>query len=134
MATSLGVHPHELSRRISEIDLTTLRGRSDTPFEKEPHYTGDELTDLRHNEKYYFGHATAIEGLKTPPEIPAPPSTPHHESGSPDLCSEDKAAAEAPVKEGTKNKKKKKKSSKKNKKPSPTGFEGALPLASRESY
>jgi hypothetical protein len=126
MATSLGVHPDELSRRISEIDLTSLRSRPGTQSEKQRGYTAEELLQLR--SENHDDQAATVEGLKTPPEVPAPPPSPHHEPTTldePPADTDTEPLADAPREEKSK-KKKKKKSSGKNKKPSPTGFEGQL--------
>jgi hypothetical protein len=122
MATFIGVHADELSRRISELDLTSLR-RPTVTHESGPRYTAEELLNLRPDHEDHHDHLAALEGIKTPPEVHPPPPTPHHEPNAPDqpLADVEKsadAAPEVPIK------KKKKKSSGKNKKPAPTGFEG----------
>jgi hypothetical protein len=133
MATSLGIHPDELSRRISEIDLTSLRRRPGTQSEKHRGYTAEELLELR--SENHDDQATTAEGLKTPPEVPAPPPSPHHEPTTLDEPPADtEQLADAPREEQSKKKKQKKKSSGKNKKPSPTGYEGQLhPVHRNES-
>jgi hypothetical protein len=124
MATSLGIHQDELSRRISEIDLISLRSRPSTQSEKQRGYTAEELLQLR--SENHDDQAATAEGLKTPPEVPAPPPSPHHEPTTLDEPPADtEQLADAPRKEQSE-KKKKKKSSGKNKKPSPTGYEGQL--------
>jgi hypothetical protein len=127
MVSSLGVHAGELSRRISEIDLASVRHRSDTQSEDKPHYSAQELLQLRPNVEGQDSPAIATEGVKTPPDLPVPPpSSPNAGSATPEELPEvAEAKADAPRQEESKEKKKKKKkSSGKNRKAAPTGFEG----------
>lgn len=121
----LGVHADELSRRIGELDLNSQRRPSITQPESGSRYTIDELNGLRPEQEKHGDQAAPIDGVKTPPEIPAPPPSPHNEPGSSDGALGDiDTNTEVPGKEQIKKKKKKTKSSGKNKKPAPTGFEG----------
>jgi hypothetical protein len=121
-----GLHPEELSRRISEIDLTNLRRRADTATSNPPRYTQADLLKLRPSEKdgAHFTAAEFTEGITTPTDFPAPPPpTPDHLGSADDHESVDdnSHAVQAPVEAA---KKKKKKSGGKNKKAASTGFEG----------
>jgi hypothetical protein len=124
------LHPEELSRRISEIDLTNLRRCAENETGNPPRYTQAQLLAFRPTER--------DEGVKTPTSVPAPPPpTPSNHPGSlavhdtlnsRELADDDINAAEADD-EGTgdepKKKKKKKKSGRGEKKQgAPTGFEG----------
>ncbi|TAQ85133.1 hypothetical protein B7494_g6555 [Chlorociboria aeruginascens] len=64
----------ELSRAISEINLTTLASRTGLQ------YTQDELLNLRPGPERENGENrhSPVEGLKTPPSVLAPPPTPEH--------------------------------------------------------
>lgn len=138
------LHPDELSRRISEIDLTNLRRRSDTLTGNPPRYTQDQLLAYRPDKKD-GAQATVLEmaeGLKTPPNVPAPPPpTPSNHPGSPpnedapdghehakdgdnenDAEADDEATGDAIAGEAKKKKKKKRGGRKKH--AAPTGFEG----------
>lgn len=69
-----GLHPAELSRRISEIDLTNLRRRADTETVP-PRYQAELFkahADAERNEEQ-VAVAELAEGMKTPTNIPAPP-------------------------------------------------------------
>lgn len=118
------IPPEELSRRISEIDLTNLRRRADTENGNPPRYSQAELLKLRPIEKN-GGHAATeeivdiVDGTETPIAIPAPPPpTPNVRIASPDDITRAIQEPAEPIK------KKNKKSSGKNKKATPTGFEG----------
>jgi hypothetical protein len=134
MDAATGVHPEELSRRISQIDLTSLRHRTNTQTENvPPHYSSEELLRLRPRHEYHDAHAAIVEGLKTPPDVPAPPAnTPAYRPATPEQHPtelQQKGALPQALEvngEETKKKKKNKKSSEKNKKAAPTGFEGLL--------
>ncbi|PQE10219.1 Argonaute subunit Arb1 protein [Rutstroemia sp. NJR-2017a WRK4] len=147
---SVGPEPEELSRAISELDLTTLRGTDGTADEAEPgngpRYTRDQLLGIRSKSSpvdVVINLAdVATSGARTPPvHTTAPPPTPEHPSAAP--ASQPSTTSEQPKKEEgaadeptpqtdmadegaaeeEPKKKKKKKSSGKNKKPAPTGFE-----------
>jgi hypothetical protein len=126
---SLHPHPEELSRRISEIDLTNLRRQTDTETGNPPRYSQTELLKLRPTEKNGASITAAeiAEGMKTPHDFPAPPPpTPDDHPATPD-DDDNSLAVQAPA-EAAKKKKKKKRSSGKNKKGkvAPTGFEGQI--------
>jgi hypothetical protein len=145
---SVGPEPEELSRAISELDLTTLRGTDGTADEAEPgngrRYTRDQLLGIRSKSSQVdvvINLADIAGGTRTPPvHTTAPPPTPEHPSAAP--VSQPCTTFEQPKEEGAADeptpqadipnegaaeeepkKKKKKKSSGKNKKPAPTGFE-----------
>src|ERR1700709_1745434 len=85
--TEDGLHPEELSRRISEIDLTNLRRRADTATGNPPRYTQADLLKLRPSEMNgaYFTTTEPAEGITTPTDFPAPPPpTPDDHLGSAD--------------------------------------------------
>lgn len=126
MSSSSGVHPGELSRRISELDVTTLNRPSAEP-EGGPRYTVDELNGLRPNQENHNGNRTLNRGALTPPEVPAPPPSPHNEASASDGALADVDTNGTSLDADLAKKKKKKKSGK-NKKPNPTGFEGQLLL------
>src|SRR5271168_2439251 len=121
------VNPEELTRAISEIDLTSLHPLVGSG----QHYYHEELLSLmpdsdNHEEQASVSEVNS-EGIKTPPNCPAPPPpTPDH-PGTPEEThlTKDVPDAVLPSLE-EKKKKKKKKSSRRNKKPPPTGFEGSF--------
>jgi hypothetical protein len=126
MASLHGVHPEELSRRISEIDLTSVRHRADTQTGDRPRYTPEELLQLRPaHEPHGDDQHTVATGVKTPADVPAPPPpTPNHGPGTPEeKLTGAKLNGDIPQEDQPKKKKKKKRSGR-NKKPAPTGFEG----------
>lgn len=119
--TKLAIQPEELSRRISEIDLTNLRRRADTVTGNPPRYTQAELLGLRtENNGVHAPLPEFLEGIKTPNAPPPPPPTPA--SGGQGSPASGDSGSIQPVAEPKK--KKNKRSSGKNKKPAPTGFEG----------
>ncbi|KAM3069454.1 hypothetical protein ACMFMG_005559 [Clarireedia jacksonii] len=146
---SVGPEPEELSRAISELDLTTLRGTDGAADEVElgngPRYTRDQLLNIRSKTSQMdvsIDLAEIANGTRTPPvHTKAPPPTPEHPSDTPVsqpyTTSKDPkdevGAANGPGAQGDMpdeklaeeepKKKKKKKSSGKNKKAAPTGFE-----------
>lgn len=132
MDAATGVHPEELSRRISQIDLTSLRHRANTQIENvPPRYSSEELLRLRSQHECHDAHAAIVEGLKTPPDVPAPPAnTPAYRPATPEQhpteLQQKGALPQTLDVNGEGTKKKKKKSSGKNKKAAPTGFEGLL--------
>lgn len=130
MDPSYGVHADELSRRICELELAPLRRPSIAESENGPHSNTEERSHLRPDQESHNKHTEADVGVTTPPEVPAPPPSPHHEPSTSDGALADiDTNTDAPGGEQPKKKKRKKKSSGKNKKPAPTGFEGKLPLA-----
>lgn len=130
------IHPEELSRRISEIDLTNLRRRADTVTGNPPRYTPTELLQIRPSKSDESNVPTfeLAEGMKTPNTVPKPPPpTPNNHPGSPaalDLHEDVEPGQNAITVgelavDGVKKKKKKSKSKGgKKKAPAPTGFEG----------
>jgi hypothetical protein len=146
---SVGPEPEELSRAISELDLTTLRGTDGTADEVEPgngpRYTRDQLLDIGSKSTQVdvvINLAEIASGAITPPvHTKAPPPTPEHPSVTPvpqpcttsEQPEKEEGAADEPAPqadmpdegaaEEEPKKRKKKKSSGKNKKPAPTGFE-----------
>jgi len=133
MDSSSGVHPGELSRRISELDVSSLHRPSITEPENGPHQTVEGLTSPRLGQENHNEFTVVHRGVKTPPEVPAPPPTPQNEANN-EASNSDGALADIDTNakalgDEKSKKKKKKKSSGKNKKPAPTGFEGRRPLA-----
>ena len=126
MDSSLGVHADELSRRISNLDLASLRRPSIATLEDGPRYTAEELCHLRPDREDHDSHSAAYKGIKTPPEVPAPPPSPHNDNSPSDGALADvDTNTDGPAQQAGKKKKKKKKSGKsKNKGLTPTGFEG----------
>ena len=129
MASSPGVHPGELSRRISELDVSTLHRPSITEPENGSNQTVEELTSPRPGQENHNGLAVVDGGVKTPPEVPAPPPSPHNEASNSDGALADIDTNAKALGDEKPKKKKKKKTSGKNKKPVPTGFEGQHPLS-----
>lgn len=123
MSSSSGLHPGELSRRISELDVTNLNRPSSTEPESGLCYIIGELKNLRPNHENENNNESLDEGVKTPAEVPAPPPSPHNESSTSDGALAD-IDTNGKSLDGEQAKKKKKKRSGKNKKPNPTGFEG----------
>lgn len=73
-------HPEELSRRISQIDLTSMQTKDTLP-EYGPRYSKDELIKLRSetHDGQVDSPVLMYEGVKTPASpltVPVPPSTP----------------------------------------------------------
>ena len=126
MNSSPNVHADELSRRISNLDLTSLRRQSIATSEHGQRYTTEELHHLGPDAEGHNTHAAAYHGIKTPPEVPAPPPSPHNDNSASDGALADvDTNTDGPAKQAAKRKKKKKKSAKsKTKRPVPTGFEG----------
>ena len=144
--------PEELSRRISEIDLTNIRRRSDTSDSMlGPRYQTEDLIRLRPIDALALadGNDFYQEGVKTPPQTRAPPSTPAVpaspanapvkasptinggiEAAIPELDENEDATSAQPAAniglaiEPAKKKKRSKKSSGKDKLPPASGFEG----------
>lgn len=123
MSSSFRVHPDELSRRISELDVTNLNRPSSTESHSGLRYTIGDLNNLRPNQENDNDNESLDEGVKTPVEVPAPPPSPHNESSTSDGALAD-IDTNGKSLDGEQAKKKKKKRSGKNKKPNPTGFEG----------
>lgn len=125
MDSSSGIHPGELSRRISELEVTTLRS-SPAEAESGPSVTIEELMGLHQGQENRNNTTTVFDcGILTPPEVPAPPPSPHNEANTSDGALADiDTNAKSLDEEQAKKKKKKKTTSRKNKKPTPTGFEG----------
>jgi len=147
-----GEHAEELSRRISEIDLTSIRRRSDTSDSLlGPRYQQDDLIRLRPIDALALeqGNEFYQEGVKTPPPTRAPPSTPAVpaspanaavkdsptinggvEAGIPELDEIEGTIGAQPADTGIAvepaKKKKNKKGSGKNRLPPVSGFEGKL--------
>lgn len=100
-----GVHPVELSRRISEIDLTNHRRRADT--ETLPPRYQPELPNIDFEVEKHEDHISSaeIEGMKTPINVPAPPPpTPDDHSSYPsdteqedDVTSNNSSEADIPI-------------------------------------
>jgi hypothetical protein len=137
-------HPDHLSRRISEIDLTS-RGPRDVLPEFRSVYTRDELLDLRsaNHDGAVDPSGFRFDGVMTPPSIshPAvPPATPADISPIGDSDMEEGGGGDEDGDEGlampsgeSKNKKKKRSGAGKRKK-GVTGFEGFVnssPVAKR---
>ncbi|KIN00370.1 hypothetical protein OIDMADRAFT_164780 [Oidiodendron maius Zn] len=125
MNSSPAVHADELSRRISNLDLTSLRQQSIATSEHGQSYTTEELHHLGPDGEGHNTHAAAYHGIKTPPEVPAPPPSPHNDNSASDGALADvDTNTDGPAKQAAKKKKKKKKGAKsKSKRPVPTGFE-----------
>lgn len=122
-------HAEELSRAISEVNLTSTRHPIDALPEYGPVHSRDEMLSLRFKKQdEHLEHVEMAEGMTTPPGPPAPPApTPESlDTALEDTQLEERDAnAVLPSTELAKKKKKKnKKSSGKNRKPAPTGFEG----------
>ena len=123
-------HPEELSRRISEIDLTHQRSYTLTSESAEPVADTTTLEDaapanLRYSREELL--QLAPEGVASPAQPNPPPSTPIElpltppdETGETQLAGQNQNV-QAPAHPA---KKKKKSGGGKNKKAAPTGFEG----------
>jgi hypothetical protein len=118
----MGVRPDELSRRISNLDIASLRRPSIATSENGPTYSVEELCRLRPNREDQNNHEAECEGIKTPPEVPAPPPSPHDNSASEGALADVDTNTDGPAEQAAKKKKKKKSGKSKSKKP--TGFEG----------
>lgn len=126
---ALAPHPEQLSRRISEIDLTS-RGPKDILPEYGPRYSRSQLLSLRSETQDGCVDTPGFkfDGVMTPPSVshPAvPPSTPadHTPEGDSDFEEED-GGLTMPEGEQKKKKKKKKSSGAGKSKKGITGFEG----------
>ncbi|ATZ55805.1 hypothetical protein BCIN_12g03630 [Botrytis cinerea B05.10] len=91
---SVGPEPEELSRAISELDLTVLRGVDGATDESDikmgKRYTRDQLLSIRSkssssdDERIHINIPEIATGVKTPPAPPrVPPPTPDHLSVTP---------------------------------------------------
>ena len=121
----MALPPDELSRRISQIDLTAMKAKDTLP-EYGPRYSKDDLLKLR--PETHDGHVDALDlmldGVKTPTSPPAPPpSTPADKLNEVGQGNDDEEVQAPPSGEVKKKKKKSKKSSGANKKAPATGFE-----------
>lgn len=91
---SVGPEPEELSRAISELDLTALRGvdgaSDETGIKDGKRYTRDQLLTIRSKSNssedlgIFINVPEIATGIKTPPAPPrVPPPTPDHLSATP---------------------------------------------------
>jgi hypothetical protein len=124
-------HAEELSRAISQIDLTPMQAKDTLP-EYGPRYSKDDLLKLRPNTN--DGHIDTpdfmFDGTKTPASPPAPPPpTPADKLNGVGQGDNSEGGPVLPGGEA-KTKKKNKKSSGENKKNPATGFEGLCWLPS----
>lgn len=120
-------HPEELSRKMSEIDLTSIHSTKDVLPEYRPVYSREELLNLR--QETHDGQIDTPDlkhaGVMTPVSPPnAPPSTPADNPPGPTQGDEEDKGLLVGSGEGKKKKKKKSSGAGKNKKTPPTGFEG----------
>lgn len=125
-------HAEELSRKISQIDLTSIRSTKDTLPEFGPADPKNEMLKLR--QETHDGHVDTpdykYEGVMTPGSLPAaPPTTPADKTPGGQTEEEDGGLALL-------DRKKKKKSGSggggKSKKTPATGFEGLCRLPNPE--